>query len=187
MPDDTTDSKFPAEKPQPEEAANEAPVNAAAEAAPEDPLEAARAESARLRDQLLRTAADFDNYRKRSRRETQDAERRAREDFLRDLLPVFDVLELAARHTETAQDVKSLADGIGMVMKMFTDTLGKLGVERVVSVGQPFDPALHEAVQHLETTDFPAGAVAAEIKPGYRVGERLVRPAMVVVAKPPAS
>jgi molecular chaperone GrpE len=187
VPDDISDSTSPADQPQPESPAGEAPVSAAPAAAPEDPLEAARAEALRLRDQLLRTAADFDNFRKRSRRETQDAERRAKEDFLRDLLPVFDVLELAVRHTETAQDVKSLADGIGMVMRLFTDTLGKLGVERVVSVGQPFDPALHEAVQHLETTDFAPGVVAAEIKPGYRVGERLVRPAMVVVAKPPAS
>ncbi|HET9932756.1 MAG TPA: nucleotide exchange factor GrpE [Polyangiaceae bacterium] len=155
--------------------------------APADPLEEARAEAARLRDQLLRTAADFDNYKKRARRETQDAERRVREDFLRDLLPVFDNLERAAQHAGTASDVKSLADGISMVMRLFLDTLGRLGVERVNAVGQAFDPALHEAVQQLETTQFPPGSVAAEVQAGYRMGERLVRPAMVVVAKPPPS
>jgi molecular chaperone GrpE len=149
-------------------------------------LEVARAEAARFRDQLLRTAADFDNFRKRSRKEIQEAERRAREDFLRDLLPVFDNLERAAQHAGTATDPKSLADGIGMVVRMFVDTLGKLGIERVVALGQAFDPALHEAVQQMETSELPPGSVAAEVQPGYRMGDRLVRPAMVVVAKPPS-
>ncbi|MGC4090305.1 MAG: nucleotide exchange factor GrpE [Polyangiaceae bacterium] len=163
------------------------PAAAAAEPSPPDPLEEARAESARFRDQLLRTAADFDNYKKRARREVQEAERGAKEAFLRDLLPVFDNLERAALHAGTATDVKSLADGIGMVVRMFVDTLNRLGVERVNAVGQAFDPALHEAVQQLETTEVPPGAVAAEVQAGYRMGERLVRPAMVVVAKPPSS
>lgn len=175
-----------AEPPAPEASAAEAPA-AEAPAAEPDPLEAARAEAQKLRDQLLRTAADFDNYKKRARREAQDGERRAREDFLRELLPVFDNLERATQHLDTVTDVKSLADGIGMVMRMFTDTLAKIGIERVNALGQPFDPALHEAVQHMETTQVPAGCVAAEVQPGYRFGDRLVRPAMVVVAKPPAN
>ena len=189
VPDESVDPQNPAPETTAEAGPSEAPrsVPPAEAAPPEDPLEAARAEAVRLRDQLLRTAADFDNYRKRSRRETQEAERRAREDFLRDLLPVFDNLERAAQHAGTAQDVKSLADGIGMVMRIFTDTLGRLGVERVLAVGQAFDPALHEAVQQMETTEHPPGAVAAEVQAGYRMGDRLVRPAMVVVAKPPSS
>ena len=153
--------------------------------APPDPLEEARAEAQRLRDQLLRLAADFDNYKKRVRRETEDAERRAREDALKDLLPVFDNLERAAMHAEQASDVKSLADGISMVLRLFLDTLGRMGIERIQAVGQPFDPAVHEAVQQMETTAHPPGCVAAEVQAGYRFGERLVRPAMVVVAKPP--
>ncbi|HET9957297.1 MAG TPA: nucleotide exchange factor GrpE [Polyangiaceae bacterium] len=152
-----------------------------------DPLEAARAETSKMREQLLRTAADFDNFRKRTSRETQDATRRAREDFLRDLLPIFDNLERAVAHAETATDVKSLSDGVTMVMRMFADTLNKLGVERLTAVGLPFDPAVHEAVQQIETKDVAPGVVAAEIQAGYRMGERLVRPAMVVVAKPPSS
>jgi molecular chaperone GrpE len=189
VPDESVDSQTPGPETQPADGSSEAPTSAASTEAqaPEDPLEAARAESQRLRDQLLRVAADFDNYRKRSRREIQEAERRAREDFLRDMLPVFDNLERATQHAGTAQDVKSLADGIGMVMRMFGDTLGRLGVERVSAVGQPFDPALHEAVQQLETSEYPPGAVAAEVQAGYRMGDRLVRPAMVVVAKPPSS
>jgi molecular chaperone GrpE len=159
-----------------------------AEPQPEpDPLEAARTEVARLRDQLLRTAADYDNFRKRARRETQDAELRSKEDFLREVLPVFDNLERAAQHAESATDVKSLADGIAMVMRLFGDTLSKLGIERVPALGQPFDPALHEAVQQFETSEHPPGTIAAEVQAGYRLGDRLVRPAMVVVAKPPAN
>jgi molecular chaperone GrpE len=74
-----------------------------------------------------------------------------------------------------------------MVVRQFTDTLGKLGVERVQTVGIPFDPSMHEAIQHLETTEFPAGTVAVEIQPGYRSNDRLLRPALVVVAKAPPS
>jgi len=151
----------------------------------QDPLAQAQAELQRVRDQLLRTAADFDNFRKRSRRETQDAERRAREELLRDMLPVFDNFERASQHASTATDIKSLADGISMVMRIFLDTLSRLGVERIQAMGQPFDPALHEAVQQLESAEHAPGTVVAEVAPGYRMGERLVRPAMVVVAKPP--
>jgi molecular chaperone GrpE len=155
------------------------------EASAEDPLELARAETQRLRDQLLRTAADFDNFRKRTRRELEEAERRSREDLLRELLPVFDNLDRAAAHAETATEVEALADGIRMVMRQFADTLGKLDIERVESVGQPFDPAVHEAIQHMATSEYPPGTVAGEAQSGYRMGERLVRPALVVVAKAP--
>jgi molecular chaperone GrpE len=167
------------------ETSNENADNAPRDGEAPDPLETARSEAQRLREQLLRTAADFDNYKKRVRRETEDAERRAREGLLRDLLPVFDDLERATQHAGQASDVKSLADGISMVLRMFGDTLGRMGIERIHAVGEPFDPALHEAVQHLETTEFPPGSVAAEVRAGYRLGDRLVRPAMVVVAKPP--
>lgn len=169
------------------EAPAETPEPAAAPPPEPDPLEVAQAELGRLRDQLLRTAADFDNFRKRSRREVVDAEQRGREDLLRDLLPVFDNLDRAAAHAGTATDVAALADGIRMVMRQFTDTLAKLGIERVQSVGTPFDPSLHEAIQHLETTEHPPGTIAMEAQAGYRLGERLVRPALVVVAKAPPS
>jgi molecular chaperone GrpE len=155
----------------------------ASEAPPADPLEAARSEAQKNRDQLLRVAADFDNYKKRSRRELGDAVKVAREDLLRELLPVFDNLERASSHAETTTDTKALAEGIAMVQRQFVDVLGKLGIERISSVGQPFDPAVHEAVQHLETSEFSPGSVAAELQAGYRTGDRVLRPAMVVVAK----
>jgi molecular chaperone GrpE len=99
---------------------------------------------------------------------------------------VFDNLERALSSVEKATDVQSVADGIRMVIRQFADTLGKLGVERIPALGLPFDPALHEAIQQLETTEHPPGTVAAEIQGGYRTQERLIRPAMVVVAKAPA-
>ena len=149
-----------------------------------DPGAASKAEIARLKDQLLRTLADFDNFRKRTRREVSDAERIAREDLLRELLPVFDNLERASQHAVGSTDFQSLADGIQIVMRQFADTLAKLGVERVATVGLPFDPAVHEAVQQVESADLPPGSIAQELLAGYHVGERLIRPAMVVVARP---
>jgi molecular chaperone GrpE len=171
------------------------PAPAAAEAAPpaevaapeQDPLEVAKAEQAKLKDQLLRTLADFDNFRKRSRRELADAERRGKDDMLKEMLPVFDNLDRASVHAETATDIKALADGIGLVLRQFADTLGKLGIERVPAVGQPFDPSVHEAVQQMETSDFEPGVIAAEVQAGYRNSEKLIRPALVVVAKAPAN
>lgn len=163
------------------------------EIAPLDPLEAAQAEAAQLKDKLMRMAADFDNYRKRSRREVSEAEKKGRDGLLTDLLPVFDNLERATSHAGAAGEaadpatIRGLVDGIALVARQFTDALGRLGIERVESIGQPFDPSVHEAIQHLETAEYPPGCVAAEVQPGYRFGERLIRPAMVVVAKAPSA
>jgi molecular chaperone GrpE len=146
-----------------------------------------QAEISRLRDQLLRTAADFDNFRKRARREQEDATRRGRETTIKDLLPIFDNLERATSHAESSADTKAVSDGLRMVSKQFVDTLDRMGVKRVVTVGQPFDPSRHEAIQHLESKEHPAGTVMAEVQAGYTIGDFLVRPALVVVSKgPPA-
>ncbi|APR83133.1 Heat shock protein GrpE [Minicystis rosea] len=154
-----------------------------AAASPEQKLADAQAETAKLRDQLLRTAADFDNFRKRARREEADAGKRGREGLLKDLLPVFDNLERAVQHADGAQDVKAVADGLRMVLKQFVDTLDRSGIKRVPAVGQPFDPTKHEAIQHLESAQYPAGVVMAEVQPGYAIGDSLVRAALVVVSK----
>jgi len=164
-------------KPEPPEGAKEAKEAA-------NPLEEARAEIGRIRDQLLRTAADFDNFRKRTRRELDDAQKRGREDLLRELLPVFDNLERAVVHAGQASDAKAVADGVQMVLKQFADTLGRIGIKRVPTVGSPFDPTQHEAIQQLETDEHPPGTIVAEVQPGYAIGDRLLRAAMVVVAKP---
>ncbi|WP_437976005.1 nucleotide exchange factor GrpE [Sorangium sp. So ce295] len=150
---------------------------------PEDKLGEVQAEAARMREQLLRTAADFDNFRKRSRREVEEAQRRGRESILKDLLPVFDNLERAAIHAESAPDVKSVAEGVRIVTKQFVDTLERMGIKRIAAVGKPFDPSVHEAIQQLDSTEHPAGVVIAEVQPGYMLGDYLIRAAMVVVSK----
>lgn len=159
----------------------------AASAEPADPLEEARAAASRFKDQWMRTAADFDNFRKRARREVDDARKAGREDLLRELLPVFDNLERALASAQRASDIKGVAEGLGMVMKQFESTLGRVGIQKVPSVGQPFDPSVHEAIQQVETDEHPAGQVVAEVQPGYIQGDKLVRAAMVVVAKPKAA
>lgn len=154
------------------------------EPASQDPLAAARAEAARLKDLWMRSAADFDNYRKRSRREVDDARKAGREDLLKELLPVFDNLERGIKSAERAEDVKSVTEGLVMILKQFESTLGRIGITRVATVGTPFDPNVHEAIQQVETDDHPAGTVVAEVQAGYLQGDKLARAAMVVVAKP---
>jgi molecular chaperone GrpE len=166
-----------------EDPAKEAPCG---EEMPEVALEAALSEVARIKDQLLRTAADFDNFRKRSRREIDDAVRQGKETAVRELLPVFDNLERAIQHAGQATDVKAVADGVGMVLRQFLEAAGRLGIRRIEAVGQPFDPMRHEAIQQMETTEHPAGTIVAEVQPGYTIGDKLVRASMVIVAKPPA-
>lgn len=152
--------------------------------APVDPVVEAKAEALRFKEQWMRSAADFDNFRKRSRKELEDTRKAGREELLKDLLPVFDNLERAMTSAERATEVKPVSDGLKMVLRQFTDTLGRSGITKVPTVGNLFDPGLHEAIQQVETDEHPAGTVVAEVQPGYLQGERLVRAAMVVVAKP---
>jgi molecular chaperone GrpE len=148
-----------------------------------DPLADARAETAKMKDAWLRTAADFDNFRKRTRKEMDDARRGGREDLLRAVLPVFDNLERAIQSAQRSSDVKAMADGLAMVQRQFVESLAREGIARVPTVGQPFDPGVHEAIQQVETADHAPGTVLAEVQPGYTQGDRLLRAAMVVVAK----
>ncbi|HEX7663796.1 MAG TPA: nucleotide exchange factor GrpE [Polyangiaceae bacterium] len=164
----------------------EAPSDVMEAAAAADPLAESRAESQRFKDQWMRTAADFDNFRKRARREVDDARKAGREELLRELLPVFDNLERALASAQRASDIKGVAEGLGMVMKQFESTLGRVHISKVPTVGHPFDPSIHEAIQQVETDEHPAGQVVAEVQPGYIQGEKLVRAALVVVAKPGA-
>jgi molecular chaperone GrpE len=169
-----------------EKAADEGtPSGPAAEGAASgsDPLAEARAEAGKMKDAWLRTAADYDNFRKRSRKEMEDARRNGREDLLKAVLPVFDNLERALQSAQRSSDVKAMADGLAMVQRQFVDALGREGIQRVPTVGHPFDPGVHEAIQQVETSEHPPGTVLAEVQPGYTQGDRLMRAAMVVVAK----
>lgn len=158
-----------------------------------DPVAAMREERDRFREQLLRTAADFDNFRKRTRKDVEDAERRGKEDVIREVLPVLDNLERALGATASlapdagVAEVKAIVDGVKMVLKLFEDQAGRMGLTKVKAVGERFDPSVHDAIQQVETDEHPAGTVIQEIVTGYRLGEKLVRPAMVVVARKPAA
>lgn len=146
-----------------------------------------REERDRLKEQLLRTAADFDNFRKRTKKDLDESERRGREETVRELLPVFDNLERAVGAAVGTTDVASIIEGVKMVLKLFEDQAGRLGVTKVDAVGQRFDPTVHDAIQQKETDEYPPGTVIAEVVPGYRLGERLIRPAMVVVSRKPTA
>jgi molecular chaperone GrpE len=157
---------------------------ASAEAPAKDPLVAERDQ---LREQLLRTAADFDNYRKRARREMDEAKMRGKDDAIKEILPVFDNLERAVAASDNAQSVASVVEGVKMVLKLFQDTSERMGLNRVPTIGQRFDPAMHEAIQQKETDEAPPGTIITEVVPGYMFGQRLLRAAMVVVARKPAA
>ena len=113
-----------------------------------------------------------------------DARRSGREDLLKELLPVFDNLERGIQSASRATDVKAVADGLGMILKQFEGTLNRVGITRVPTVGSGFDPSMHEAIQQVETDEHPPGTVVAEVQPGYKQEDKLIRAAMVVVAKP---
>lgn len=152
-----------------------------------DPIAESKAEAARMKEQWMRTAADFDNFRKRSRRELEDMRKAGKEELLKEFLPVFDNLERAVASAQRATDVKAVADGLSMVLRQYVDTLARGGITKVATIGTQFDPTHHEAIQQIETDEHPPGTVVAEVQPGYLQGDRLVRAAMVVVAKPKAT
>jgi molecular chaperone GrpE len=138
----------------------------------------------RLKDtheRLLRTAAEFDNFKKRTLKEKDDTRRFAIESLLKDFLPVADNLERALEHAEE-HDPKQVIEGVRIVQKMLEGALAKHGVVGFSAVGQSFDPNLHEALMQQES-DAPAGTVVSEMARGYKLHDRLVRPAAVVVAR----
>ena len=161
------------------------PDDEAGEETEETELEKAHHERDRMREQLLRIAADFENFRKRSRKEIEEVRRRSVEDTLRELLPIVDNLERAAGSMTDATEVSAVTEGVHMVLRGFEDIANRLGLKRVTTVGHLFDPTCHDAVQQEETSEHAPGTIVAEVVPGYYLGERLLRPAMVVVAKPP--
>ena len=180
---DVAPDESPAESGEAGATAAPAATGASPSRPPPESLEQAQAEVARLKEAWLRSAADFDNFRKRARRELEDARRGGREDLLRALLPVFDNLGRAIQSATRSTDLKAMTEGLTMVERQFVDALGREGISRVPTVGQAFDPSVHDAIQQVETDEHPPGTVLAEVQPGYAQGERLMRAAMVVVAK----
>lgn len=136
-----------------------------------------------LQDKMLRQAADMENTRKRLERERRESITYANERLLREFLPVLDNLERALAHASDEVDSEALLEGVRMTCKSFADILEKFGCTSFESVGHPFDPNYHEAMLHQESDRQPENTVLQEFQKGYMLHDRLLRPAMVVVAK----
>lgn len=136
----------------------------------------------------LRAVADLENFRKRATRERQDAIKFGNESILQKLIPILDNLEmaLAAAQSDDGPNVEALLTGVSMIQQQFRSVLAEAGLEEIDARGQPFDPNLHEAMSQQESTEIPEGHVMQQLRKGYRLKERLLRPASVIVAKEPS-
>ncbi len=135
-------------------------------------------------EKYLRTYAEFDNFRKRIAREKEEALRYGNERFVKELLPVLDGLEQALSHAE-ASDKQAIVQGVQLVLRQFLKVLESFGVTPVDAVGLPFDPHHHEAMAHHESEEHDPHTVVNEYRRGYKMHDRLIRPSLVTVAKPP--
>ncbi|MFC4766341.1 nucleotide exchange factor GrpE [Effusibacillus consociatus] len=139
------------------------------------------AEMQELQNRLLRSTADFDNFRKRARQEKEDLSNYATLRLVQEILPVVDNFQLALA-AETS-DAESLKKGVEMVFRQFESTLEREGVVAMNAVGQPFDPNFHEAVMQVESDEYAPGTVVEELRKGYLLHDKVVRPAMVKVSR----
>jgi molecular chaperone GrpE len=133
-----------------------------------------------LADSLLRLRAEFENYRRRASRELVEARERAQGDLLGELMPVLDNLERALDAAEHHQEGKVL-DGVRLTRNQFVDLLARIGVEEIEGLGAAFDPAVHDAIL-VQPSEYEEGLVAAVLERGYRQGDRVLRPARVIVS-----
>ena len=136
-------------------------------------------------DRYVRQIAEAENFKKRNARERDDAIRYANEMLLKDLLPVIDNLERAIAHAASGENGKPLVEGVEMVLKGFLDALSKFGVSQIFAVGQPFDPSKHEAIAQVVSDSHEPNVVIEELHRGYMFRDRLLRAALVSVAKAP--
>ena len=180
-----TDPTARADEPAPEASAEAAPAQAAAE----DPVAALVKEAAELKDRHLRTLAEMENLRRRTEREVADARTYGIANFARDILAVADNMDRAlqaldAEIREKAEPgVKALLDGVELTERELIKVMEKHGIAKLEPQGQKFDPNLHQAMFELPDPSVPAGTVVQVVQPGYTIGERVLRPALVGVSK----
>jgi molecular chaperone GrpE len=134
-------------------------------------------------DRFIRQTAEIENFKKRALRDKEDAIRYANETLVKELLPIVDNLERAVAHAKDGGDGASLVEGVEMILRGLFDALGRYGVSQISAVGQPFDPQLHEAMAQVETDSDAPNTVLEEHQKGYLLKDRLLRPALVTVAK----
>ncbi|MCO5053391.1 MAG: nucleotide exchange factor GrpE [Verrucomicrobiae bacterium] len=186
----------PAPVPSATETPSAAPIPPAGASAPETApltpeqladLEARAAKAQEHWDRLLRATADFENFKKRAQREKQEAIRYANESLLEKIMPILDAFEKATSAAQTAGpgDLKALREGVAMIHAQLKNTLTEAGLEEVDAAGKPFDPTVHEAISQQDSETVADGHVLQQLRKGYKLRERLLRPAMVIVAKHP--
>jgi molecular chaperone GrpE len=146
-------------------------------------IEKVKAERDALLDRLARLQAEFDNARKRAVREQQDFREYAAADVIKSLLPALDSFERALKTSRN--DKSEFRNGVELIYRQLQDALQKAGVQPIAAIGQPFDPRFHEAIEMVDTTDVPDHQVIDELQRGYKLRDRLLRPAMVRVARNP--
>jgi len=137
-------------------------------------------------ERLLRVAADFENYKKRSVKEKEEWMKFANEDLLKAILPFIDNLERAVNHAEKVKDTGVMIEGVRLTVQHLFQILSKFGVSPIESIGKPFDPTFHEAMLMVETDQHEPNQVVEEFQKGYLLNDRLLRPATVSVSRPPA-
>ncbi len=136
-----------------------------------------------LRDQLLRSVADLQTFRRRALAEKDEIRKYGMQDLVELLLPVLDNFERTVRSLESGADSESVMQGVGMIEKQLRTVLEGSSVQRIIAVGQHFDPSLHEAVELVPSSDMEPGTIVEELSPGYRIHDRVIRPARVKVTQ----
>jgi molecular chaperone GrpE len=152
----------------------------------EEKIESLEKEAKETHDRLLRVSAEFENYKKRAAREMNDFRKFANESFVKAMLPVIDNLDRAIESSNNEKQTdSSMVEGVNMTLKEILKVLEQFGVKRFDSLGDTFDPGLHQAVMQEETDRHAENSVVKELQKGYMIHDRLLRPAMVVVSKKP--
>jgi molecular chaperone GrpE len=171
------------------DAGEQAALSAAEEEVAKDPireltlaLERAQAEAAERQDLYLRKAAEFENYRRRRDREFEELARTASGELISRLLPILENFERALNHSDSGEAFDAYRRGVEMIVHQFKEALRREGLEPIPSVGQAFDPHLHEALLQAHSETYEPGVVCEEIERGYRLGERVLRHAKVIVS-----
>jgi len=154
-------------------------------AQPEDDSDGLQADLDRFRDLALRSQADFENYKKRSAREKEEAIKYANSSLLEKLIAIVDNFELGLEAARAEGEKSPVFSGMSMVLKQLMDFLAESGLQPIDATGQKFDPNLHEAIAHEPSDEFPEGVVVRQTRRGYRMKDRLLRPSSVVVSSGP--
>lgn len=170
--DEPTDEAIPTETPEVMDPAS-------------DPIAEMQVEVEKWRDHALRNAAELDNFRKRSARDMQESRAYANTDLLRTLIPILDNFEMGLEAARAESEKSMIYMGLNMVRRQFADFLREMGAEEIPAEGQPFDPNLHEAVSHEASPEIAEGIIIRVLRRGYKLKDRLLRAATVIVSSGP--